>query len=72
MSSQPTDHSPASVPEPRGARSLLIVLSLAIALVFFAAAIPAPIRAAWSEFALTWDEYLLCAKSFATKISVGK
>ena len=52
MSSQPTDRSPASTLEPRGARSLLIVLSLAMALVFFAAAIPAPIRAAWSEFSL--------------------
>jgi hypothetical protein len=52
MSSQPIDRSPASTLEPRGAKSLLIVLSLAIALTFFAAAIPAPIRAAWSEFAL--------------------
>jgi hypothetical protein len=52
MSSQHIDPSPASTLEPRGAKSLLIVLSLAIALVFFAAAIPAPIRAAWSEFAL--------------------
>jgi HEAT repeat protein len=36
--------------EPRGAKSLVVVLSLALVLVFFAAAIPAPIRAAWDEF----------------------
>src|SRR3984893_14631550 len=52
MSSQPTASSPASTPDPRGAKSLLVVLSLALVLVFFAAAIPAPIRAAWDEFAL--------------------
>lgn len=52
MSSQTTDRSPANTREPRGAKSLMIVLSLAMALFFFAAAIPAPIRAAWSEFAL--------------------
>jgi len=52
MRSQSTDHLPATPPEPRGAKSLMIVLSLAMALVFFAAAIPAPIRAAWDEFAL--------------------
>ena len=52
MSSQSTDRSPASMTEPRGAKSLLIVLSLAIALTLLAAAIPAPIRAAWDEFAL--------------------
>jgi HEAT repeat protein len=38
--------------EPRGARSLMVVLSLALVLIFFAAAIPAPIRAAWDEFSL--------------------
>src|SRR6266436_2553018 len=52
MSSQPTASSPANMPDPRGARSLLVVLSFLLALVFFAAAIPAPIRAAWDEFAL--------------------
>src|SRR6267378_394869 len=52
MNSQPTDRSPACTLEPRGAKSLMIVLSLAIALIFFAAAIPAPIRAAWDEFTL--------------------
>src|ERR1700719_4351032 len=50
MSSQPTANSPLT--EPRGAKSLLVVLSFALVLVFFAAAIPAPIRAAWDEFAL--------------------
>jgi hypothetical protein len=38
--------------EPRGAKSLMVVLSVALVLVFFAAAIPAPIRAAWDEFSL--------------------
>lgn len=38
------------IAEPRGARSLMVVLSLAVVLIFFAAAIPAPIRAAWDEF----------------------
>jgi hypothetical protein len=38
--------------EPRGAKSLMIVLSLAVVLIFFAAAIPMPIRAAWDEFSL--------------------
>src|SRR5690348_3358740 len=37
---------------PRGAKSLMIVLSLAMVLIFFAAAIPVPIRAAWDEFSL--------------------
>src|ERR1700730_8028116 len=36
--------------EPRGAKSLMVVLSLALVLIFLAAAIPAPIRAAWDEF----------------------
>jgi HEAT repeats len=55
----PTDNSPAitsqnssTVVEPRGAKSLMGVLSLAMVLIFVAAAIPAPIRAAWNEFAL--------------------
>ena len=64
MNRQPTanllpDHSPASVSqdsattvEPRGAKSLMVVLSLAMVLIFVAAAIPAPIRAAWDEFSL--------------------
>ncbi len=38
--------------EPRGAKSLVVVLSLAMVLIFVAAAIPAPIRAAWDEFSL--------------------
>src|SRR5258708_13988159 len=52
MSSQPTVSSPANIADARGAKSLMVVLSLALVLVFFAAAIPAPIRAAWDEFAL--------------------
>jgi hypothetical protein len=64
MSRQPSpnllpDHSPATVSkdsaatvEPRGAKSLMVVLSLATILIFVAAAIPAPIRAAWDEFSL--------------------
>ena len=52
MSSQPTASSPINTPDPRGAKSLMVVLSFALVLVFFAAAIPAPIRAAWDEFAL--------------------
>src|SRR5712671_6389949 len=64
MSRQPTanllpDHSPAIVSrdsaatvEPRGAKSLVVVLSLAMVLIFVAAAIPAPIRAAWDEFSI--------------------
>jgi len=52
MSSQPTASSPSSTTDPRGAKSLLVVASLAMVLVFFAAAVPAPIRAAWDEFAL--------------------
>ena len=52
MSSKPTASSLASTPDPRGAKSLMVVLSFALVLVFFAAAIPAPIRAAWDEFAL--------------------
>jgi len=64
MSRQPTanllpGHSPAIVSrdsaatvEPRGAKSLMVVLSLAMVLIFVAAAIPAPIRAAWDEFSL--------------------
>ena len=64
MSRQPTpnllpDCSPAilsqdsaATAEPRGAKSLMVVLSLAVVLIFVAAAIPAPIRAAWDEFSL--------------------
>ena len=64
MNRQPTanllpDHTPAMAPqdsaatvEPRGAKSLMAVLSLAMVLIFVAAAIPAPIRAAWDEFSL--------------------
>src|SRR5258707_15882519 len=64
MSSQPTanllpDHSPAmasqdsaATVEPRAAKSLMVVLSVALVLIFVAAAIPAPIRAAWDEFSL--------------------
>jgi len=64
MNRQPTanllpDHSPAIVSrdsaatvEPRGAKSLVVVLSLAMVLIFVAAAIPAPIRAAWDEFSI--------------------
>src|SRR5258708_21901238 len=52
MSSQPTASSPANMPDPRGDKSLIVVLSLALVLVFFAAAIPAPIPAAWDEVAL--------------------
>jgi hypothetical protein len=66
MNRQPTANSPAAdspvatsqdsgagaAAEPRGAKSLMMVLSLAILLIFVAAAIPAPIRAAWNEFAL--------------------
>src|SRR5258706_11891922 len=52
MTRQPPASSPANMPDPRGAKSLMVVLSLALVLVFVAAAIPAPIRAAWDEFAL--------------------
>src|SRR5258707_3121985 len=64
MSSQPTanllpDHSPAmasqdsaATVEPRGAKSVMAVLSVAMVLIFVAAAIPAPIRAAWDDFSI--------------------
>jgi HEAT repeat protein len=58
MSSQPTASLPADTsepceaPDPRGAKSLMFVLSLVLVLVFLAAAIPAPIRAAWDEFSI--------------------
>ncbi len=52
MGSQPTTSSPSNTTDPRGAQSLMVVLSVVLVLVFFAAAVPAPIRAAWSEFAL--------------------
>jgi HEAT repeat protein len=55
----PTDNSPGltsqdlpAAVEPRGAKSLMVVLSLALVLIFVAAAIPAPIRAAWNEFSI--------------------
>jgi HEAT repeat protein len=50
MTSQPPANCPDSVPEPRGAKSLMAILSLALVLIFCAAAVPAPIRAAWDEF----------------------
>src|SRR5260221_2246259 len=53
------DYSPAIVSqdsaatvEPRGAKSVMAVLSVAMGLIFVTAAIPAPIRAAWDEFSL--------------------
>src|SRR5260370_33998355 len=52
MTSQPPTSSPANTTDPRGAKSLMAIFSLALVLVLFAADIPAPIRAAWSEFAL--------------------
>ena len=42
----------ASAVEPQGAKSLMVVLGLAVVLIFFAAAIPVPIRAAWDQFSL--------------------
>src|ERR1700720_5044723 len=52
MSGQPTDRLPSNSAEPRGAKRLMVVFSLVLVLVFFAAAIPAPIRAAWDKFTL--------------------
>jgi len=68
MSSQPTVNSSDSIAlaeplhaassgvtarvEPHSAKSLMMILSLALVLIFVAAAIPAPIRAAWNEFSL--------------------
>ena len=52
MSSQPAASSPASAPEPRGAKSLVAVFGLVLVLIFVTAAVPAPIRAAWDEFEL--------------------
>lgn len=43
--------SPAAT-TPRGAKRLMFVLSVATLMVLVAAAVPAPIRAAWDEFAL--------------------
>ena len=40
------------VATPRGAKRLMFVVSVASVMVLFAATIPAPIRAAWDEFAL--------------------
>ena len=42
----------SAVATPRGAKRVMFVVSVASVMVFFAAAIPAPIRAAWDEFAL--------------------
>ena len=52
MTSEPTanSHLPVTAAHPRGAKSLMVVLSLAVVLIFFAAALPVPIRAAWDEF----------------------
>ena len=50
MSHEPTTKSNDSNPEPRGAKSLMIVLGVAVVFIFVAATIPAPIRAAWDEF----------------------
>src|SRR5712672_555598 len=44
------DEIPAATP--RGAKRLMFVISVAAVMMLFAAAIPAPIRAAWDEFAL--------------------
>ena len=44
------DKIPAATP--RGAKRLMFVISVTAVMVVFAAAIPAPIRAAWDEFAL--------------------
>src|ERR1700688_603252 len=41
-----------AVATPRGAKRLMFVVSVASVMVLFAAAIPAPIRAAWDEFAV--------------------
>jgi hypothetical protein len=54
MSSQPSDNSPAAVPASASGKAarLMVALSLATVLMFVAALIPAPIRAAWDEFSL--------------------
>lgn len=54
MSSQPNDNSPAAAPVSASgnAARLMVALSLATVLMFVAALIPAPIRAAWDEFSL--------------------
>ena len=52
MNSQPLANTPINPPEPRGAKSLMAMLSLLLVLIFIAAALPSPIRAAWDEFAL--------------------
>src|SRR5579864_403246 len=46
------DETSATAAAPRGAKRLMFVASVASILVLLAAAIPAPIRAAWDEFAL--------------------
>jgi hypothetical protein len=54
MSSQPNDNSPAAAPASACGKAarLMVALSLATVLMFVAALIPAPIRAAWDEFSL--------------------
>ena len=54
MSSQPNDNSPAAAPVSASGKAarLMVALSLATVLMFVAALIPAPIRAAWDEFSL--------------------
>jgi len=54
MSSQPNDNSPAAAPASASGKAarLMVALSLATVLMFVAALIPAPIRAAWDEFSL--------------------
>ena len=59
MSRQSTANSPAiasqdsaATVEPRGGKGLMAVVSLAMVLIFVAAAIPAPIRAAWDDFSI--------------------
>lgn len=55
MTSLPISNSVASLAEPRGAKSVMVILSFVLLLVFCAAAVPAPIRAAWSEFTLRME-----------------
>jgi len=54
MSSQLNDNSPAAAPASASGKAarLMVALSLATVLMFVAALIPAPIRAAWDEFSL--------------------
>jgi HEAT repeat protein len=46
------DETSVAATAPRGAKRLMFVFSVASVVVLFTAAIPAPIRAAWDEFAL--------------------